>query len=309
MATPLLKALLKEKRLPMRYQRFIGRNFGNINASLMRRFVFKKIRNTIPLRTNPKANVEIHSLTCHRDIDIYLTAIKSFLRYYNNVSVVVHDDGTLTDKDNLLLKEHLPGVRIISREDADKIVNKRLDQYPLCKKFREIRINTFQIFDYNILNKTNKLISFDSDLIFVDYPKEIIDWIEKDNNHIVYNCEAGTAVAECIKRSGEKCNGDLNCGMMCYYADMVDYKRVENTLKNSWGKEGWFYAQGYLDMCMYYSNYEPKPLDPSRYTIYFGHTKEDLKDSVLIHFTNTFRYSQLHYPQYTKKLIKDLKSR
>ena len=36
---------------------------------------------------------EIHSLVCHRGAYNYILAIKSFLRFYNDVTVVVHDDG------------------------------------------------------------------------------------------------------------------------------------------------------------------------------------------------------------------------
>src|SRR5665647_3021275 len=42
---------------------------------------------------------ELHSLVCHRHAYNYILAIKSFLRFYIDVTVIVHDDGSLTKKD------------------------------------------------------------------------------------------------------------------------------------------------------------------------------------------------------------------
>ena len=82
-------------------------------AALCRSFkwTLKRVLKTPYLKCNPNAKVEIHTLTSHRHLFMYMTAIKSFLRYFNEIAVIVHDDGSLTKKDNVLLKHHIRGLK------------------------------------------------------------------------------------------------------------------------------------------------------------------------------------------------------
>ena len=72
-----------------------------------------------PMRCDPKASCAIHTMLSARDTPLYLAAIKSFLRYYPDVAVVIHSDGTLRNADNELLNRHIPGCTLISAEAAD----------------------------------------------------------------------------------------------------------------------------------------------------------------------------------------------
>jgi hypothetical protein len=49
----------------------------------------------------------------HNHLAMYLTSIKSLLRFYNNLSVVVHDDGTLKEQDKNILNNHIRNIKII----------------------------------------------------------------------------------------------------------------------------------------------------------------------------------------------------
>src|SRR5674476_403251 len=80
---------------------------------------------------------EIHSLVCHRHAYNYILAIKSFLRFYNDVTVIVHDDGSLTKKDKDTIRKHISNIHIIDRDYADVKINKILDQYPNCRRYRD----------------------------------------------------------------------------------------------------------------------------------------------------------------------------
>src|SRR5674476_403875 len=80
---------------------------------------------------------EVHSLVCHRHMYNYILAIKSFLRFYNDVTVIVHDDGSLTKKDKRTIRKHISNIHIIDRDYADVKLNKILDQYPNCRRYRD----------------------------------------------------------------------------------------------------------------------------------------------------------------------------
>ena len=81
--------------------------------SLRRKLIkFKSILDTPPLACNPKATTEVHMLTCHKHLYFCILAIKSLLRFYNNVRIVVHDDGTLSSDDQRLLTSHVVGASL-----------------------------------------------------------------------------------------------------------------------------------------------------------------------------------------------------
>src|ERR1017187_7503089 len=74
---------------------------------------FKPINSTKPLRCNPAAQTELHTLTCRKHLFMYITAVKSLLRFISDVAVVAHDDGSLTIKDIATIEHHIDGIRVI----------------------------------------------------------------------------------------------------------------------------------------------------------------------------------------------------
>ena len=90
------------------------------------KYIRSVIRNTAArtpqFLTNPDAKVEVHTVLNRRDLYVYIIAVKSFLRFYNDVRVVVHDDGSFVEKDIEYLKTHIKGVEIINKAYADNCV-------------------------------------------------------------------------------------------------------------------------------------------------------------------------------------------
>src|SRR3569833_2664748 len=87
-----------------------------------RRFyrTFDAVDSTAPLKCNADAHTEVHTLTCHDHVFMYITAIKSLLRFVSDLAVVVHDDGTLTEQDVSKLEHHIVGIKVIRRVEADE---------------------------------------------------------------------------------------------------------------------------------------------------------------------------------------------
>lgn len=309
--TPLWKAVLLEHRLPLRYQRQVGIHFGKVNRFLITKLIFKKIRKTKSFTTNPNAGVEIHSLLCHRDLDIYLIAIKSFLRFYSDIAVIVHNDGTLTDEDRQLLREHIGGIRIIEKEEVDISLNKILAGKPNCKLRKQATVVTAQVFDYSTLSNTEKLISLDSDIIFIKEPTEIINWIKTDDTReILFNSEEKIGYTDAAREKGIYLKGHINIGFVCYFKNSVNFDLIEDSagkIRNT----PLFYKrnvnQVLFDSCISQSDvYKYQPLDGKEYIVYFGQTKKDLENAKMVHFVAFLRYAQMHYIRYVNQIIKEL---
>ncbi|MEI8349916.1 MAG: hypothetical protein WCI77_07160 [Candidatus Omnitrophota bacterium] len=185
-------------------------------------------------QTNPDSDVEIHTLLCRKDIYPYLAAIKSFLAFYDNVRVIVHDDGTLTVGGKKLLREHIRGVKVINRQEADRRVKKRLSGKKQCLMYREKCPNFFQEIDYFIFSSTDKIISFDSDVLFFKYPREIVDWITGIQSVIKYNFElrAGVFPINILNPSFPfPLLAGFNSGLVCAYREIADFGLLEKCLK------------------------------------------------------------------------------
>ena len=293
--------------LPPRWRRKLARRLAPLSGTLLRRGVFRRVRGTAPLPTDPAAEVEVHSLVCHRDVDLYLIAVKSLLRFHPALAVAVHDDGTLTAADRELILRHLPGVEVIGRAAADAVVTEALRRWPECLRFRAARVNSFQVFDYNLLARRSRLISLDSDVLFLREPEEMLEWLAAESRDVLYNQEPeGTQIGRTLRRLGIPCHGDLNSGFLAYPRDMVDYGLVEASLVRLRGEAKGGYAQGYLDLCLHRSPCRARPLPPERYQIYTGQSRRDLEPAVMVHFISYLRYAQLHYPRLALRICREL---
>jgi len=145
------------------------------------RHSFKKILQTGPMACHPAAATEVHTLVSYPHVFMYLVAIKSFLRFCHNVAVVVHDDGSLSPLDIKLLENHIRGIKVIRKKDADKKIYPMLGNYPNSLKCRQDNVMGLQLFDIVLLSQANKIINLDSDGLFFTEPGEIMEWIS-DND-------------------------------------------------------------------------------------------------------------------------------
>lgn len=168
-----------KKIIPWRFQSKI--NFLNQNSN----FFFRKIHTTPPISCNPNSETQYISLVCHRDTNICILAIKSFLRFYNDIQIIIQDDGSLIKQDIKKFKHHIPGVKILYRSDADN----QLKEFGLDEELLQMRtqdVSFLKLVDVNLLFKGKRIVA-DSDILFLKKPSEIIDWIRADEDKPFYH--------------------------------------------------------------------------------------------------------------------------
>jgi hypothetical protein len=81
-------------------------------------FKCRHILGTPPISAD-RGSAVVVSMLCHRDVRMYLVAIKSFLSHYGPARVAILDDGTLTDRDRATLNHHLPSISFAHVADID----------------------------------------------------------------------------------------------------------------------------------------------------------------------------------------------
>ncbi len=77
----------------------------------------------------------IHSLTCKRDLPLAIHCLGSLTRAVDD-SLVVHEDGSLEERDIDQLLAALPRTRIVRRRETEPAVLEKLANRPACLRYR-----------------------------------------------------------------------------------------------------------------------------------------------------------------------------
>lgn len=132
-------------------------------------------------------DLEIHSLICHKDVCFAINCIESLIKNeeFSDVPIYFHEDGSLTDEDVDLLKNLSSNIYFIFKKTADEEIKEFLVNHPNCYKYRLGDKNNIFLwhkiksFDYFFFSKTKKILCLDTDLLFINKPLQLIEYIEK----------------------------------------------------------------------------------------------------------------------------------
>jgi hypothetical protein len=126
----------------------------------------------------------VRTLIGHSGVDVGLRCLASLLRFSADpISLVIHDDGTLTIEDRETLRGALPGSAIVSRVDADASVQPLLERYPHCREYRERHPLALKLLDIPLLARY-ELAYCDSDILFLKRFTRLFEWADDDSSPI-----------------------------------------------------------------------------------------------------------------------------
>lgn len=174
----IINVIFIEKRLPHRVDKFL-------NDLLYKRKtekVLRKVLFTNPVRLGTKPAVDVRMLVCKKDFIMAILCLKSFIRYYNNCTVHIHDDGSLDENAIHLIESHIIGSQVIRARDSNEWFRSKernlYDKRELAKKmFKIMPITVHKLFDLYYMSDANKVILLDSDILFLRKPAKVINWI------------------------------------------------------------------------------------------------------------------------------------
>lgn len=263
-----------------------------------------------------------------RDVPLYLVAIKSFLRHYAGVSVVVHSDGTLTHGSAALIRRHVPDCRIISAAEADDRARRVLGEGSFLFRWRSLDACYRRLVDTEIWHSSARKIIMDSDIIIYEYPCEIISWIESAGAPLLMGQPpsleppapgsfaaryVGTILKEKLAQMGEAlgdkpryldgttggfygCSNELSLERIKMVLDVATRLGIPMT---QWGGDQT--AVVYL-----LSTAGASRLDPERYFNFFADQSHKVSKARLIHFIGTDRFYKNIYLRCALRVIDDL---
>jgi hypothetical protein len=191
----------------------------------------------IPVRDGP---LEVHMLLHHQRILEGIWALYSFAHFSRvGCQILVHSDGSLTDTDARHLQQVLPGVRMISRQEADQVVEPHLHELGLSRsiRFRRELVFGLKLFDPFFFGEQASFFLLDSDVLFFRRPAELLSEeptsLYSPDNGFRY-C-LGPEVMQALL--GGPCIAGFNPGVVRTRRTVLDLAFVEQCLERQefWG--------------------------------------------------------------------------
>lgn len=132
----------------------------------------RPILNTAPVRLDPSSAFGVLSQVQHKDVWMYLLAVKSFCHYLKPASITVVNDGSLTSADLAVLNAHLPGVSI---RDIREFASAHCPRGGTWERLLAIAS----------LVPTQYTIQLDCDTLTLALPQEIIDHVQTQTSFVI----------------------------------------------------------------------------------------------------------------------------
>ena len=139
----------------------------------------RNILDSAPVEGNER-DVRVLSSVCHRDLYMYLVAVKTFFRYVPHGRVIILDDGTLTKKDIAILRHQVDPVDITRLDDVPYRAGRKGIRWGILLKMAEIAENYY-------------VVQLDSDTITVDHLPEVEAAINQ-NHSFTLGTDMGTKI-------------------------------------------------------------------------------------------------------------------
>jgi len=133
----------------------------------------------------------------HSTVNMGIGAAKSFFRFFPpGAKLQWHDDGSLSKSDQMMIEYHLPGTKIIFRDEADHVVQDFLETngFKQLASLRRNFILALKFVDVPFFSSPGKIIQLDSDVLCLQYPAELISSVYSIPFESRYNLDFGPAM-------------------------------------------------------------------------------------------------------------------
>lgn len=129
------------------------------------------IRNTPPIKLGDEP-FTLLSMVHHRDVDAYLLAVKSFVRYLPPRKIVVVTDPSITEADRHQFQHHVHGIVLLP---ADSF---RQEKIPIGGTWERICAIAQAV-------ESDYVIQLDADTVTLNYPVEVVDAIRNESSFVL----------------------------------------------------------------------------------------------------------------------------
>jgi hypothetical protein len=117
---------------------------------------------------NDNREIDVHTMMGHQHIELGAKCLGSLAQFsQEQVHIIVHEDGSVTEKDMEDFTAHVPKSSFVMKKDADEQMNDFLYKYPACKRLRDNLVFGLKIFDIQVIGAGENLAYMDCDILFL----------------------------------------------------------------------------------------------------------------------------------------------
>ena len=157
---------------------------AKIEPAILKQLYVKSILKSKPLQCSAENQLELHSLVCKNDVLLALWSFKTFAYFSEiDISLVLHEDGSLDESDIRTLKKHFPGVRIIRYVDAASRMREHLADYKNCTQLRyhkRLFWHGMKLLDLATYSDRQRIMVIDPDVLFFKRPTELLECLASE---------------------------------------------------------------------------------------------------------------------------------
>lgn len=188
-----------------------------------------------PFWNETPQTLPVHVLTGNRDWRLAAWMLASWFHFSEFAwPVVIHDDGTLPEEARQLFQKLFTNSRIIDRKEADAALGRLLRPYPFCADYRQQDPLALKLFDIAHFSAGERFCVFDSDLLFFNYPREILEWVTRGADECWFNEDlkegALITAAEARNELGIKIWSRVNAGLCLLVKSAIDLDLCDRAL-------------------------------------------------------------------------------
>lgn len=226
----------------------LNQNFKHgLRVAWYRDVVRPRILNTPSIAETSDHRFEIHVLTSRHDWLNLIWSLKSFYAASGRrYALCIHEDGTLDQFALSSLQRHFPAARIVRRQEADQRLTDELRGFPRSSLFRKTNLLSLKVFDFIAYLQADRMVLFDSDLLFFDEPTAYLSQLENGNyrlNAFNADCDSAYTVdAEAVRSQlGFELLARVNSGFGIVHRDSIKLEWIEEFLALPGLAEGHFW--------------------------------------------------------------------
>lgn len=285
------RTLNRARNIPQRVRRALARG----------RFRYHALR-TPPVTVEQNGDIGVHTLCGHRGVTEAIAALKSFYRFtQTKYPLIVHEDGSLTAGDVMLVREHFPRARIIPRKAADREVIAYLEANGLtrCAALRKSFTLALKFFDVPFYSAGSRVLYMDSDILFFRRPDALLDaltvadaeWRDRFTSDIATSYSWRIEQLEEIVR--QPVHRQVNSGLLLLHRSNFDWRWAEDCLAMP-PLSG---SRHYLEQTLFAVDLSRRGGQslPLEYDVCFRHTWRDHYDTWLAHANTGHEVVSQHY--------------
>jgi len=196
----------------------------------------KHILYSNPIHCKSPDPLEVHMLTGEKAVIESMWCLKTFYKFIDlSLRLVIHDDGTLSNKSISIFYNHFKGVKIIKKDEADKKIITNLKGYDYSMKYRidNYMPHSIKLIDFFYFSK-NSFLALDSDVLFFKKPMEVLRFLEEGKGFYMSDYRNSYSLSR--EDLGSHYNFEIlpriNTGLFFVPSEMIyDKLAIEDSLK------------------------------------------------------------------------------